>query len=51
MDDLILLQRRYPKSFLLIFLSEVCQVGGVLEESTCRMLMVSDQTNRGQGHP
>ena len=32
MDDLILPQGRYPESFVLISLLEVCQEGGYLED-------------------
>ena len=51
LDDLILPQGRYPESFVLISLLEVCQEGGVLYEGTWRMLRVPDWRLGGHGHP
>ena len=50
MDDLILPQGRYPVSFMLISLLEVCQGCGVLKSGTWRMLRIPDQRLVGHGH-
>ena len=43
MNDLILPQGRYPESFVLIFLCEVCQEGeGIMNGGTWRTLKVPD---------
>ena len=47
MDDLILPQGRYPESFMLISLLEVCQEWGVLHGGTWRTLRVPDWTHGG----
>ena len=51
MDDLILSQGRYPESFVLISLLEVCQEWGVLHGGTWKILRVPDQRLGGQCHP
>ena len=51
MDDHILAPGRYPESFVLISLLEVCQEGGVKKGGTWRMLRVPDRRLGGQGHP
>ena len=51
MDDHILAQGRYPESFVLISLLEVCQEGGVKKGGTWRTLGVLDGRLGGQGHP
>ena len=50
MDDGFLPVGKYPESFVLIYLWEVCQEGGVKKGGTWRMLMVPDQRHGGQGH-
>ena len=50
MDDLILPQGRYPGSFMLISLLEVCQEWGVKKGGTWRTLKVPDQRHGGHGH-
>ena len=42
LDDLLLHHGSYPQSFLLIYLSEVCQEEGVIYKVTWRMLRVHD---------
>ena len=44
MDDLILPQGRYPESFVLISLLEVCQEWGVKKTG-------QDRRHGGHGHP
>ena len=51
MDDLILPQGRYPESFVLISLLEVCQEWGVLHGGTWRTLRVPERRLGGRGHP
>ena len=51
MDDVILHSGRYPESFMLISLLEVCQEWGVKKGGTWRILRVSDRRHGGQGHP
>ena len=51
MDDLVRPQGRYPESFLLISLLEVCQEWGVKKGGTWRTLRVPDRRLGGQGHP
>ena len=43
MDDLVRPQGRYPESFVLKSLLEVCQECGVLHGGTCRMLTIPDR--------
>ena len=50
MDDLILFQKGYPESFLLISLLEVCQERGVNKGGSWRTLGVPDRRLGGQGH-
>ena len=50
MDDHILPPGRYPESFVLISLLEVCQEGGVKKGGTWRTLRVPDGRLGGQGH-
>ena len=50
MDDLFWPQRRYPESFVLISLIEVCQEWGVLRGGTWRTLRVPDRRLWEQGH-
>ena len=51
MDALVWPQGRYPESFWLLSLLEVCQEWGVLNECTWRTLRVPDRRLGGQGHP
>ena len=51
MDNLILPPGRYPESFMLISLLEVCQEGGVKKRGTWRTLRVPDRRLGGEGHP
>ena len=50
MDDFVLPKGKYPESFVLISLLEVCQEGGVLPGGTWRTLRVPDRRLGGQGH-
>ena len=50
MDDLILSQGRYPESFMLISLLEVCQEWGVNKGGTWRTLSVPDGRYGEHGH-
>ena len=49
MDDLILPQGKYPESFMLISLLEVCQEWGVKKGGTWRTLRVPDHRFGGHG--
>ena len=51
MDDLVRPQVRYPESFMLISLLEVCQEWGVLHGGTWRTLRVPDRRIEGQDNP
>ena len=51
MDDVSLPSGRYPLSFVLISLLEVCQVLGVKKGVTWRMLRVPDRRLGLHGHP
>ena len=46
-NDVFLPQGRYPENFVLIFLWEVCQEGGVKKGGTWRTLGVSYQRHEG----
>jgi hypothetical protein len=50
MDDHNLAPGRYPESFVLISLLEVCQEWGVKKGGTWRTLRVPDGRLGGQGH-
>ena len=50
MNDVFLLQGRYPENFMLIFQLEVCQEGGIKKGGTWRTLRVPDQRYGGHGH-
>ena len=50
MDDICLPQVRYPESFVMISLSEVCQEGWVKKGGTWMMLRVPDRRLGGHGH-
>ena len=50
MNDVFLPQGRYPESFVLISLLEVCQEWGVKKGGTWRTLGVPDQRHGGHGH-
>ena len=50
MDDLVSPPERYPESFVLISLFEVCQEWGVKKGCTWRTLRVPDWRNGGHGH-
>ena len=51
MDELVQPQGRYPESFMLISLLEVCQEWGVLHGGTWRTLRVPERRLGGHGHP
>ena len=51
MDDFVLAKGRYPESFVLISLLEVCQEWEVLHVGTWGMLRVPDRRLGGQGNP
>ena len=51
MEHVFLPKGRYPESFVLISLSEVCQEGRVEKGGTWRTLRVPDQGHGRQGHP
>ena len=50
MNDVFLLQGRYPENFVLISLLEVRQEGGVKKGGTWRSLRVPDQRHGGHGY-
>ena len=50
-NNVFLPQGRYPESFIMISLWEICQEGGFKKGSTWRTLSVSDRTHGGWGHP
>ena len=51
LNDVFLLQGRYPENFVLISQLVVCQEGGVKKGGTWRTLKVPDGTLGGQSHP